>query len=201
MDIEDCHLSKNYCTACKRYCQYTLGKNCIHPIHNYILYKVQNSNSNILNTKYDLDYNFSINEINKIINLIYTLDIFDYNLLFSSIYYLEYFIKKTKICIHSKNIYTIWFLSIMISNKFINDIPYSNKTYSMLFNVDLKFLNNLEIEFLRDINFSLLKKNLSTNIQKIKQEITLFQIQSVCDSVVPFKDWNKFQNRYHSNLF
>lgn len=205
-DIENCHTVKKFCHVSSRDCQYTLGENCIHPIHNYLLLRVKNTEKSesgyglIIYNWYDIDRVFTIKEINKIINIIYLYDIFDYHALYSSIYYMEIFIQKKKVYIHGKNIFILWFLSIMISSKFLFDVPYSNETFSILFGIELKLLNKLEINYLKDINFSLHRKNLASSIIKIKQEITVYQNKNVCDCVVQFNEWEKHQKRYHSNL-
>lgn len=206
-DIENCHEVKKFCHVSSRNCQYTLGVNCVHPIHNYLLLKIANiENKNeringlVINSLFDIDRVFTVKEINKIINIIYLYDIFDYHLLYASIYYMEIFIQKNNFIIHIKNIYILWFLSIMISSKFLFDQPYSNETFSILFAIELKILNKLEINFLKAINFSLHRPKLSSSITKIKEEITLYQNKNVCDCVVPFNQWDKFKKRYHSSL-
>jgi hypothetical protein len=204
-DIENCHIIKKFCHVSSRDCQYNIGKNCIHPIHNYLLLRVEtiekeSKSSVLINYWYDIDMVFTIKQINQIINIIYIYDIFDYHSLYSSIYYMEIFIQKNNIRIHVKNIYILWFLSIMISSKFLSDEPYSNKTFSILFGIELSVLNQLEINYLKNINFGLHRKNLANSILKIKQEITIYQNKNVCDCVVPFNEWGNFQKKYHSYL-
>jgi len=200
MDIEDIHLNKSYCYLTETYCKYKIGVNCFHPIYTYLLSKLNiNQNNKIKNISFDNPYIYNSKQINKIINLIYQYDLFSYKLLNYSIYYFEYFINYTNIFLHHKNIFIIWFLSILICNKFIFDNPYSNQTYSLLFDLDLKTLNTLEILYINEIKFKLFHPNIRYYVKKITNDINIYHIQTICNTNIPPNTIKskEFELKYH----
>lgn len=216
-DIEDCHIpqcgtkklsttsspdKKYFCNITGRMCKYRAGVDCMHPILNYLNHKIQNKPSDDYKEteKYDLDRVYTNYQLSGIINRIYLLDIFDADLLYISIFYFEKFLRKTKIICTKKNLHVIWFLSVMISSKFVFDNPYSNKTFSLLFEIDLQTLNYVELMYLADIKFKLHYDNCKLQTKKIRCEIIIYQIHTVCDAVVPFSEWKSFQEKYHQTV-
>lgn len=185
IDIEDIgnQLIKNkICYLKNKDCCYKIGINCFHPIYTYLLSKLNiNQINKIKIDTYHIDKFYTKYKINQIINLIYKYDIFNHELLNYSIFYFEYFINKTNIFLDNKNIFIIWFLSVLICSKFIFDQPYSNYTYSLLFELDIKTINYLEIQYIRDIQFKLFHQNIKHSVKKIFNEIKLFHIQNICN--------------------
>lgn len=202
-DIEDCHKKKKYCEIIDNYCIYSLSKDCIHPINNYLYRKsldISSSKNKLLKTLYDFEHIYTIKDIEKIIDIIYYHDLMDGNTIYYSLYYFEYFFKKSNIKVNKKNIYIIWFLSIMICCKFIFDCPYSNKTFSILFNINLSDLNYLEIIYLKDINFHLHQKNINDKVKNLKVAIYEYQSKTICNSVIPIKSYDVFTKKYHDTM-
>jgi len=199
IDIEDIgnqFLENKICYLTNIDCCYFIGINCFHPIYTYLLSKLNiNQINKIKIDTYHIDKFYTKYKINQIINLIYKYDIFNHELLNFSIFYFEYFINKTNIFLDNKNIFIIWFLSVLICSKFIFDQPYSNYTYSLLFELDIKTINYLEIQYIRDIQFKLFHQNIKHLVKKIYNEIKLYHIQKICNISSP-----KLKKIYHKNL-
>jgi len=75
-------------------------------------------------------------------------------------FYEDVMIKAEEIYLQVKNneIYnnkSIYITCLLISNKFFIDIPYNNRTFSKLFFIDLKKLNDMEMFCLNKINWSI----------------------------------------------
>ena len=63
--------------------------------------------------------------------------------------------KKKKIMLTEFNVHRIFFCCIIIAVKFNEDKYYTNKYYSKIGGMDLKQLNEMEMELLISINFDL----------------------------------------------
>ena len=63
--------------------------------------------------------------------------------------------KKKKIMLTEFNVHKILFCCIIIAVKFNEDKYYTNKYYSKIGGMDLKHLNEMEMELLISINFDL----------------------------------------------
>tara|TARA_B110000263_G_scaffold246551_1_gene257761 strand:+ start:4423 stop:4998 length:576 start_codon:yes stop_codon:yes gene_type:complete len=81
-----------------------------------------------------------------------------------ALYLLIFYINKNNIStINTNNINKLIFISLIISIKFLDDISFNNKTFSMIGGFKLKNLNKLEILFLKKIDYKLYDKNILHN--------------------------------------
>lgn len=198
-DIEDLHKTTHICAITGNCCNYEIGKSCMHPIHNYLDSKLLVDCQDKFETdKYDWPIRYSKNEINNIFKYLDEYHFFDDKNIYLSIYYFELMLQFSNIKITKKNIYPIYFLALMTAHKYLMDTPYSNETFSLLYEIDLGFLNMCEIYFLADIRFNLNYRY--QNEKKVKQignAIKEFQRNTICNSVISFDGYIKFIKKYH----
>lgn len=69
--------------------------------------------------------------------------------------YIDRFCKKKKVILTEFNVHRILFSSLLISIKFNEDKYFTNKYYSKIGGMDLRQLNDMEMEFLININFDM----------------------------------------------
>jgi hypothetical protein len=196
-DIED--LPKR-CPITGSCCKYEIGKSCMHPIHTYLDSRLLSklSENKFETDKYDWPMKYSKNGINQIFNYLQEYEFFDDKNIYLSIYYFELMLQFSNIKITKKNIYPIYFLALMTAHKYLMDTPYSNETFSLLYKVDVAYLNICEIYFLGDIRINLNYKN--QNEKKVKQigeTIKEFQRNTICNAVIFFEGFEKFIKKYH----
>eukprot|EP00298_Acanthocystis_sp_HF-20_P009578 c18389_g1_i3.p1 GENE.c18389_g1_i3~~c18389_g1_i3.p1 ORF type:complete len:147 (+),score=20.65 c18389_g1_i3:80-520(+) len=75
----------------------------------------------------------------------------------------------------SLNIHRVLITSVMIAAKFYDDVYYNNSFYARVGGVSVKELNNLEVEFLFMINFSLYIS--AEEYERYRLELTSHSVQ------------------------
>lgn len=83
----------------------------------------------------------------------------DESSLIFALVYIDRLCSKKKIILTEFNVHRILFSSILIAIKFNEDKYFSNKYYSKIGGMELKQLNEMEMEFLVEINFHMLIEN------------------------------------------
>lgn len=95
--------------------------------------------------------NISIEEyLNRIINFYKNVDI---DLLICAMIYMKRYLEYSGSFLYENNVHCIVFISIVIADKMFNDYYCDNKWLANLGGIELKHLNNMEIEFLTQIGF------------------------------------------------
>lgn len=79
----------------------------------------------------------------------------DESSLILALIYIDRLCKKKKIILTEFNVHRILFSSLLISIKFNEDKYFTNKYYSKIGGMGLKQLNDMEMEFLVNINFDM----------------------------------------------
>lgn len=74
---------------------------------------------------------------------------------FLSKFLIEKFLQATNSEITNENFWIIFIIAICVSMKFIEDSPYNNYSFGHITSVNLHVLNDLELFFLQQLNFSL----------------------------------------------
>lgn len=94
-------------------------------------------NIDIIDIPIQKSYN-SIIDINKMFK------IFDVTEMIYALIYLS----KIEKYISADNVYQIYFILVMLSHKYILDIPYDNLTFSRIYSINIRILNRVEIDVL-----------------------------------------------------
>lgn len=74
---------------------------------------------------------------------------------YMSKFLIEKFLQATNSEITLENFWIIFIIAICVSMKFIEDSPYNNYTFGHISSVNLHVLNDLELFFLQQLNFSI----------------------------------------------
>ena len=103
---------------------------------------------------FNLKQNANISIGDFIYRILYYSKIEDSTLI-SALIYLDRYCKKQKIILTKYNIHRLFFISVIIAIKFLEDKYFTNVFYSKICGVKISKLNKMEYEFVCGINFDL----------------------------------------------
>ena len=104
--------------------------------------------------------------VEEIINLMIKFDMYTEQILYLAFHYIN---ELAKNYIITDDIYILLFVTcLMIANKYLEDVPFDNKTYSRLINMNIYVLNELEIEIIKYFDYNLTVS--MDQVEKIKNK-------------------------------
>ena len=95
---------------------------------------------------------------------------FDEDMLYLMMMNLDKLLNSKKIILNDKNVENILFTCMVITQKYYEDVIFSDKDYSKLKNIEYDDLINMQIDFLETINYSLLINKDDLEQYKIKMK-------------------------------
>ena len=118
-------------------------------------------NDNCTEEKYTIDelINYWIEKLN-----------FNEDMLYLMMMNLDKLLNSKKIILNGKNVENILFTCMVITQKYYEDVIFSDKDYSKLKNIEYDDLINMQIDFLETINYSLLINKDDLEQYKIKMK-------------------------------
>ena len=118
-------------------------------------------NDNCTEEKYTIDelINYWIEKLN-----------FNEDMLYLMMMNLDKLLNSKKIILNDKNVENILFTCMVITQKYYEDVIFSDKDYSKLKNIEYDDLINMQIDFLETINYSLLINKDDLEQYKIKMK-------------------------------
>lgn len=118
-------------------------------------------NDNCTEEKYTIDelINYWIEKLN-----------FNEDMLYLMMMNLDKLLNSKKIILNDKNVENILFTCMVITQKYYEDVIFSDKDYSKLKNIEYNDLINMQIDFLETINYSLLINKDDLEKYKIKMK-------------------------------
>ena len=118
-------------------------------------------NDNCTEEKYTIDelINYWIEKLN-----------FNEDMLYLMMMNLDKLLNSKKIILNDKNVENILFTCMVITQKYYEDVIFSDKDYSKLKNIEYDDLINMQMDFLETINYSLLINKDDLEQYKIKMK-------------------------------
>lgn len=95
---------------------------------------------------------------------------FNEDMLYLMMMNLDKLLNSKKIILNDKNVENILFTCMVITQKYYEDVIFSDKDYSKLKNIEYDDLINMQMDFLETINYSLLINNDDLEQYKIKMK-------------------------------
>lgn len=94
--------------------------------------------------------------LKKLLKKMYFYEMLDEETLKLSIFIMKSFLKRYSMGYHLIDTFVILLvISLNISNKYLNDEPYLNRSYADLINLDIKIFNKLELIFLSTLDYTI----------------------------------------------